>query len=545
MKSTTLSMLCLCLMATLASAQPNQRTTRRDRQQPAEQLKSIVILEQELVKLKASLQEQAKSSRREWTGLTKEEQSKLRQELYEQREDQRQTIQVIERQVAVLKGSRELRTEYLEGLRRLEAIHGLATQENAELTAQCLAAMVGQYKTAFEEKLTALEISNQPHVSTKDAVPRSNFLPGQLWPDNHGIHINAHGGGILFHDGAYYWFGEHKTEGGNGNRANVGVHCYRSTDLYNWADAGIALPVSNDPNSDIVKGSVIERPKVIYCAATKKFVMWFHLELKGQGYDAARTGVAVSDEVTGPYRFIESSRHDAKIWPENMTADQQAGPASDEGLESWSDVWKEQVVDGLFVRRDFERGQMARDMTLFVDDDGKAYHIHASEENLTLHIAQLSDDYLSFSGRYHRVFPGGHNEAPAVFKRDGKYYLLASGCTGWEPNAARSAVADSIWGPWKMMDNPCVGVNPNNVLGPEKTFGGQSTFVLPVQGKRDAFIAMFDMWRPRNAIDGRYLWLPIEFTDEHFQIKWVDQWDLSVFEAERQTRTRDARDEES
>jgi hypothetical protein len=40
---------------------------------------------------------------------------------------------------------------------------------------------------------------------------------------------------------------------------------------------------------------------------------------------------------------------------------------------------------------------MARDMNLFVDDDGTADHIHASEESAALHISQLSDDCLSFS----------------------------------------------------------------------------------------------------------------------------------------------------
>ena len=41
-----------------------------------------------------------------------------------------------------------------------------------------------------------------------------------------------------------------------------------------------------------------------------------------------------------------------------------------------------------------------------------------------------------------RVFPGGFNEAPAVFKHAGKYYLITSGCTGWAPNTARLAVAE-------------------------------------------------------------------------------------------------------
>lgn len=47
---------------------------------------------------------------------------------------------------------------------------------------------------------------------------------------------------------------------------------------------------------------------------------------------------------------------------------------------------------------------MSRDMTLFVDDDGKAYHIYSSEDNLTLQIAELSDDYLSHTGKYIRIF---------------------------------------------------------------------------------------------------------------------------------------------
>ena len=40
----------------------------------------------------------------------------------------------------------------------------------------------------------------------------NRFTLGARWLDNNGIHINAHGGGLLFHDGIYYWFGEHKIE---------------------------------------------------------------------------------------------------------------------------------------------------------------------------------------------------------------------------------------------------------------------------------------------------------------------------------------------
>jgi hypothetical protein len=329
------------------------------------------------------------------------------------------------------------------------------------------------------------EPSRELPLATNEAARRLSFETGRLWPDNNGVHINAHGGGILFHDGRYYWYGEHKIEGKAGNSAHVGVHVYSSSDLYNWKDEGVALAVSDDPASDITKECVLERPKVIFNAKTGKYVMWFHLELKGQGYKAARSGVAVADKPAGPFTFVNSFR------PDNS---------------------------------------MARDQTLFVDDDAKAYHLYASEENKTLHIAQLSDDYLSPSGKFIRVFEGRLMEAPAICKRDGKYYFIGSGCTGWAPNAARSAVASSIWGPWKELENPCAGVNPSNRLGAEKTFGGQSTYILPVQGKRDAFIALFDIWKPDNAIDGRYVWLPVRFTGEGFTVTWANTWDLSVFD---------------
>ena len=52
---------------------------------------------------------------------------------------------------------------------------------------------------------------------------RTKFLPGQPWPDDHDIHINAHGGGVINNEGTYYWFGEHKIAGKAGNEAHVGV----------------------------------------------------------------------------------------------------------------------------------------------------------------------------------------------------------------------------------------------------------------------------------------------------------------------------------
>jgi beta-xylosidase len=357
-------------------------------------------------------------------------------------------------------------------------------------------------------------------------VEVKQFCPGELWLDDRGVHINAHGGGILHHEGRYYWHGEHKIEGEAGNRAQVGVHVYSSSDLYHWKDEGIALKVDDDPQSEIARGCILERPKVIYNQATGKFVMWFHLELNGSGYSSARSGIAVADQPTGPFQYLGSVRPNAGAWPMNVP-DEWKKPLDTEEIERMkrADFPGNPVPHyqrHQIFRRDFAPGQMARDMTLFVDEDGAAYHVYASEENGVLQISQLSDDYLQPRGRYIRVFPGGFHEAPALMKRRGKYFLITSGCTGWTPNAARLSMADSIWGPWTELENPCVGSDEQK----STTFESQSTFILPVADREDAYIFMADRWCPKNAIDGRYIWLPLQFRNERPFLEWKDRWEL-------------------
>ena len=350
---------------------------------------------------------------------------------------------------------------------------------------------------------------------------------GKIWPDEDGQHINAHGGGILKYEGIYYWFGEHKSD--YTSNALVGVTCYSSKDLLHWHNCGVALSVVDERGHDIERGCVLERPKVIYNKQIGKFCMWFHLELKGQGYNAARYGVAVSKRPEGPYQFLYSQRANAGIWPVEFGEKEQAVIDTLNAAnfrEEWTPEWLEAVRRGLFVKRDFKTGQMSRDMTLFVDDDGKAYHIFSSEENLTLHIAELTDDYLHHSGRYTRLAPAGHNEAPAIFKHEGTYWMITSGCTGWAPNEARMFSATSIWGPWTQHPNPCRGSRA------DKTFGGQGTFILPICSvdKADSvepkpqYIFMADIWRPRHPSDARYIWLPIDFEDGKPVIYWRDEW---------------------
>jgi hypothetical protein len=74
------------------------------------------------------------------------------------------------------------------------------------------------------------------------------------------------------------------------------------------------------------------------------------------------------------------------------------------------------------------------------------------------------------------------------------------------------------------LGNPCVD------KGAETTYRSQSTFFIPVAGKEGEFIYMGDRWFPENAIDGRYVWLPVEWENGRFILRWRDEWDLSIFD---------------
>ena len=315
----------------------------------------------------------------------------------------------------------------------------------------------------------------------RNGTPKT-IVPGIVWYDTDGNPINAHGGGIMYHDGVYYWYGEYKGDSTYyrddicvGWRAEAGgVSCYSSTDLVSWKFEGVVLPPdTQDAQSDLHPSQIIERPKVIYNDKTKKFVMWVHID--SPNYEKAHTGVAVGDSPTGRFTYLGSFK---------------------------------------------PNGGDSRDQTVFKDDDGRAYHIHSSEWNKTLYIGLLNDDYTQHTGIYTRNFIEQYREAPAVFKHDGKYYLISSGCTGWDPNTAQCAVADSMLGEWKVIGNPCIGKDA------EKTYYAQSTFVLPVRGKNGQIVAMFDRWNKTDLDDSRYVWLPLTFVDGKPVIEWKEQWNL-------------------
>ena len=89
---------------------------------------------------------------------------------------------------------------------------------------------------------------------------------------------------------------------------------------------------------------------------------------------------------------------------------------------------------------------------------------------------------------FNRVFIGESREAPAVFKSEGAYLIVSSGCSGWAPNAAEVHVAADMMGEWTSLGNPAQGTESER----KTTFRSQSTFVLPLRGRPGEYSAITD-----------------------------------------------------
>ncbi len=155
-------------------------------------------------------------------------------------------------------------------------------------------------------------------------------------------------------------------------------------------------------------------------------------------------------------------------------------------------------------------------MTLFQDLDGTAYLLHSKDWNKTMNIARLTEDYTNVDGFYVSVLVDQEREAPAVCCRDGMYYMVTSGCTGWNYNSALFATSPSLLGKWKLIDNPCEGP------GYRETFQGQSTFIFRAKGKD---YLMLDHWIPKNLQKSGYSILPISYDDQNnMTVTWTEEW---------------------
>jgi hypothetical protein len=301
----------------------------------------------------------------------------------------------------------------------------------------------------------------------RSVTAAETFKPGEVWPDDRGQHIQAHGGGILKVGGMFYWFGEDR--GQTNARGLRCVGCYSSTNLAQWTFRNQVVKLA-DPEK-LGRGWILERPKVFYNAATKKFVMYAHID--NGTYKFASVAVLTCDTVDGDYKYLKSFR---------------------------------------------PLGHESRDIGQFVDDDGAAYLIF-EDRPFGFRIAKLSEDYLNLEKEVCLI--AEHMEGGAVVHYQGLYHVLGSALTGWNPNPNKFATAKSLAGPWSEF---------KDLAPPEKnTYGSQSSMLIKVAGgKTTTVIFLGDIWKPQAQWDSRYLWMPLEIGDGKMRLPEPREWTLDI-----------------
>jgi hypothetical protein len=356
------------------------------------------------------------------------------------------------------------------------------------------------------------------------APGQSSFASGQVWLDEAGKPIQSHAGGLLFDHETYYWYGmdfrSPRIPPGTLPRQgfawllNVGITVYSSRDLLHWKAAPNQLTdVGYAPANLLQPTQLLVRPKVIRNATTGKYILM--AALTAPDFETVNDVVfAEADRPQGPFRFMGKlgwcgHPNAARLW---------SGPwVAGTGLPAAQ--WRSAAADPPERIRGF-------DMTLFEDDDGKAYLITAHSRVL---LYELGASYTC-AARV-AIMQGAEGEAPALLKDRGTYYLLASRLTGWFPNQNTYFTSSSIDGPWTPRGPFAKGSRQ------QTTFDGQTTFVLPLQGNPHAFIYIADRFGAVSGEDipdfgaATHIWLPIEIDPiKHaLTVNWKDNWDLSAF----------------
>lgn len=295
-------------------------------------------------------------------------------------------------------------------------------------------------------------------------TPQTIIRNGIPWFDNNRNIVNAHGACIVRDGGKYYLFGEYKSDTSN---AFPGFSCYSSTDLVNWTFERVVLPMQKD--GIMGPDRVGERVKVMKCPSTGEYVMLMHSD--NLGYKDPYIAYATSPTINGEYTF--------------------RGPLLYQGkpIKRW-------------------------DMGTFQDSDGTGY--------LLIHhgmIFRLSKDYKSAEELLPHI--DGMGESPAMFKKDGLYYMLTSNLTSWEKNDNFYLTAPSIRGPWTKRGCFC----PEGTL----TYASQTTFVFPlIEGKDTVPMFMGDRWSyPHQASAATYVWMPLQVKGASLSIpEYWQSWDI-------------------
>lgn len=241
------------------------------------------------------------------------------------------------------------------------------------------------------------------------------IYPGKPWYDTNGKRIQAHGGSMLCSGGKFYWYGENKEKTfGYDGIWHWGVRLYSSVDLYNWQDEGIiCLPQPQDAQSPLYPNSKMDRPHILYNAATEKYILW--MKIMGPN-NIQYMVVAQADHIQGHFELVNKKLHPG--------------------------------------------GMNSGDFDLVQFPDGRACIVF-DRVHTDMVVIDLTPDYLDttvqYSSHYYRRCPPYVREAPAVFFRKGQGYIFTSGTTGYFPNPTETACFEDIHGHWKELGTPHMG----------------------------------------------------------------------------------------
>ena len=157
----TVAVLLVLAVAWIAFGQEQSERAQRMAQRMARiqqaATKVIETIQEQAGKLKTALEERAIfGSIGSWQELSEEERAKLREEVMKNREEWWKMLAVIEQQVTILKGRRQLDREHEESIAELQTIQALATTEKAEKTAKLLEELIAKRNKEHEDTMQKL-----------------------------------------------------------------------------------------------------------------------------------------------------------------------------------------------------------------------------------------------------------------------------------------------------------------------------------------------------------------------------------------------------
>lgn len=292
---------------------------------------------------------------------------------------------------------------------------------------------------------------------------------GAMWRDDKGNPVQAHGAGFLLVNDRYYMIGEDRTRS-----SFPDVNMYSSKDLVNWKFE-CKIIENRVTHPELGKSRMIERPKLMYNPLTGNFVVWCHWE--ASNYGASEAGVFYSEVVNQPYTYYWGGR---------------------------------------------PMGIKSRDCNVYVDDDGTAYFISTTSENTNLGLFRLSDDYLD-PVEHTVLFQGQRREAPAIMKHEGRYYMLSSACSGWDPNMCRLATTSDLTTGWTGLSN----------LGNSIAYDTQAASILKVEGsKATTYLYVGDRWQDPTLPESKTIIFPIAFNDNKCTFEYVPEFEINFVTGE-------------